>query len=137
MNCISAQRKSSFCIGEGPENRPFRDLRSVPKASRPREQVINQWSACTRVLSLRKAELGFFHFLEIVIGWLVPSAGQKIPLAENRFLYTCNGAEDTKEKCWQCFTCTNLLRMPWSKLSLWEQIDTVAFSMFMIGSCIT
>jgi hypothetical protein len=28
--------------------------------------------ACTRVLFLRKAELGFFHFLEIVTGWLVP-----------------------------------------------------------------
>jgi len=27
---------------------------------------------------LRKAELGFFHFLEIMTGWSVPSAGQKI-----------------------------------------------------------
>jgi hypothetical protein len=48
---------------------------------------------------LRKVALGFFHFLEIVTCWLVPSAGQKIPvqhdwylppqkipLAENRFL---------------------------------------------------
>jgi hypothetical protein len=26
--------------------------------------------ACTHVLFLRKAELGFFHFLEIVTGWL-------------------------------------------------------------------
>jgi hypothetical protein len=24
--------------------------------------------------ALQKAELGFFHFLEIVTGWLVPSA---------------------------------------------------------------
>jgi hypothetical protein len=30
--------------------------------------------ACTQVLFLCKAELGFFHFLEIVTGWLVPSA---------------------------------------------------------------
>jgi hypothetical protein len=29
--------------------------------------------AYTQVLFLRKAELGFFHFLEIVTGWLVPS----------------------------------------------------------------
>ncbi len=36
--------------------------------------------AYTQVLFLRKAELGFFHFLEIVTGWLVPSAGQKIPV---------------------------------------------------------
>jgi hypothetical protein len=46
-----------------------------------------------------------------VRGWLVPSAGQKIPiqpgwylppqkisLAENRFLQAGNGAENTKEK---------------------------------------
>jgi hypothetical protein len=50
--------------------------------------------------------------------WLVPSAGQKIPvepgwylpphkipLAENRFLlHAGNGAENTKEKSRQCFT---------------------------------
>ncbi len=35
--------------------------------------------ACTQGLFLCKAELGFFHFLEIVTGWLVPSVGQKIP----------------------------------------------------------
>jgi hypothetical protein len=33
-----------------------------------------------RSFSFCKAELGFFHFLEIVTGWLVPSACQKIPL---------------------------------------------------------
>jgi hypothetical protein len=51
--------------------------------------------------------LGFFHFLEIVTGWLVPSAGhnilaqpgwylppQKIPLAENRFLQASKGAKE-------------------------------------------
>jgi hypothetical protein len=31
------------------------------------------------VLFLRKAELGFFHFLEIEAGWLVPFGGQKNP----------------------------------------------------------
>jgi hypothetical protein len=82
--------KRVFCIGEGPEYTLF----------------------------LHKAELGFFHFLEIVTGWLVPSAGQKIPeqpgwylllqkvpLAENRFLHAANGAENTKEKSRQCFPC--------------------------------
>jgi hypothetical protein len=67
--------------------------------------------AWVQVLFLSKAELGFFHFLEIVTGWLVPSAGhkilvqpgwslppQKIPLAENRFLQAGKGAENTKEK---------------------------------------
>jgi hypothetical protein len=67
---------------------------------------------CTQALFLRKAELGFSHFLEIVIGWLVPLAGQKIsiqprsylpPLAENRFLQAGKGAENTKEKSRLCF----------------------------------
>jgi hypothetical protein len=85
---------------------------------RPREQVENHGRACTQGIFPRKAELGFCHFLEIVIGWLVvPSDGQKIPasvawylsppkipLAENRFLQTGNGAENTKEKSRQCFT---------------------------------
>ncbi len=63
-------------IGEGSEYRPFCDLRSVPEAGRSREQVENQGRACTQVLFLGKAELGFFHFLEIVTGWLVPSIGE-------------------------------------------------------------
>jgi hypothetical protein len=50
----------------------------MPEASRSKEQLSNHGRACTQVLFLRKAELGFFHFLEIVTGWLVPSAGQKI-----------------------------------------------------------
>jgi hypothetical protein len=53
---------------------------------------------------MHKAEQGFFHFLEIVIGWLGPSAGQKILLPENRILQTPKGAENTKEKSRQCFT---------------------------------
>jgi hypothetical protein len=56
------------CIGEGPEYRPFSDWRSVPKAGRPREQVENHGMACTQVLFICKAEMGFFHFLEIVTG---------------------------------------------------------------------
>jgi hypothetical protein len=83
----------------------------VPQADRPRKQVENEGRACTQVLFLRKSELGFFHFLEIVTGRLVPSDGQKIlvypgwylppqkiPLAENRFLQAGKGAENTKEK---------------------------------------
>jgi hypothetical protein len=82
-----------------------------------REHVKNQGRTCTQVLFLPKAELGFFHFLDIVTGWLVPSAGQKIPvhpssylprqkirLAENRFLQAGKGAENTKEKSRRCFT---------------------------------
>ncbi len=88
----------------------------MPEAGRLRDhQVENHRRAYTLVLFLRKAELGFFHCLEIVAGWLVlsadqktpvqpglvPSSGQKIlvqpswylraqkiPLAENRFLLT-------------------------------------------------
>jgi len=48
------------CKGEGPES--FHDLRSVPKDGRPREQVENRRRACIRVVFLRIAELGFFHF---------------------------------------------------------------------------
>jgi hypothetical protein len=69
---------------------------------RPQEHVENHGRACTQVrflrnmskimegpvlrcVSFRKAELRFFDLLEIVTGSVVPSAGQKIPLAENRF----------------------------------------------------
>ncbi len=91
--------------------------RGAPEAGRPREQVENHRRACTRVLFLREAELRYFHFLEIVTVWLVPSTGQnipvqpgwclppqKIPLGENRFLGAGKGAENTKEKSRQCFT---------------------------------
>jgi hypothetical protein len=40
-----------FCIGEEPKYRPFRDLRAVPKAGRPREQAENHVRACTQALS--------------------------------------------------------------------------------------
>jgi hypothetical protein len=37
----------------------------------PTEQVENRRRpVCTQVLFLSKAELGYFHFLEIVTGWL-------------------------------------------------------------------
>jgi hypothetical protein len=67
----------------------------VAEAGRPREQVKNH---------------SFFHVLEIVTSWLLPSAGQKIPvqpgwclppqkipLVENRFLQAGKGAKNTKE----------------------------------------
>jgi len=53
---------------------------------RAREQVKNHGRACTQVLSLCRAELKFFHFLEIVTGWLVPSTGEKIPVLPGWFL---------------------------------------------------
>jgi hypothetical protein len=52
---------SLLYLGKGPEYRTFRDLRSVPEAGRPREQVENPWPraqisnhgrACTQVLLL-------------------------------------------------------------------------------------
>jgi hypothetical protein len=61
-------KSNNLWIGEGAEYRPFHDLRSVPQAGRLSEQVENDGRACTQVLFLRKAELGFFHFLEIVTG---------------------------------------------------------------------
>ncbi len=67
------------CRGEGPEYRPFSDLRSVPEAGRPREPVETHGRACTQVLFLRNVKLGFFHFLEIVTGWLVPSRRSEDP----------------------------------------------------------
>jgi hypothetical protein len=98
----------ALCIREGPEYRPFHDPNLCLK---PREHVKKQGRTCTQVLFPPKAELGFFHFLEIVTGWLVPSVGQKlpvppgwylplrkIPLAENRFLHADKEADNTKEK---------------------------------------
>jgi len=76
----------------GPQYKPFCDLRSVPEASRPWEHVENHRRACTQVFFLCKAEL-------------VLSAGQKILLAEDRFLQAHKRAENTKEKSRRCFTC--------------------------------
>jgi hypothetical protein len=55
-------------MGEGPQYTPFCDLRSVPEASRLREQVDNRGRGCIQFFFLSIAELGFFHFLEIVKG---------------------------------------------------------------------
>ncbi len=44
----------------------------MPEPGRPREHVENHGRASTQVLFLCKADLAFFHFLEIVTGWLVP-----------------------------------------------------------------
>ncbi len=124
-----------LCIGGG--LRTFCDLRSVPEAGRLREQVENYRRACTQVLFLTKAELEFFHFLEMVKGWLVPSTSQKIPLqpgrylqpetiplAENSFLQAGNRAENTKEKSRQCFT----LRKWWNG----NRMDDVCLTIFWI-----
>ncbi len=77
----------------------------------PQAQISNQRRVCTKVLFLHKAELGFFHFLEIVRAWLVPTARQKIPvqpgrylppqknpLAGNRFLQAGKGTENRKDQ---------------------------------------
>ncbi len=69
-NMCKNPRPKPICTGEASEHRPFPDLRSVPKAGTPREQV----------------KLGFFHFLEIVTSWLVPSAGQKILVQPSWYL---------------------------------------------------
>jgi hypothetical protein len=89
----------------------------VPKAGRPREQVENHGRACIQVLSYGKQSWESCSLFRIVTGWLVSSAGQKIPvqpgwylplqknlLAGNRFIQAGKGAENTKEKSRQCFT---------------------------------
>jgi hypothetical protein len=64
----------------------FRNPRSVSEAERSREQVENHRTICTQVLfQSTTAELGFFHFLEIVTGCLVPFHRRRSPFAENRF----------------------------------------------------
>jgi hypothetical protein len=102
--------KRSLRIREGPEYRPFRDLR---------EQVENHGRPVRRSFFLHKAELGFFHILEIVTGWLVTFRlvrttrvqpgwylpPQKIRLAENRFLQAGKGAENTKAKIQAVLLC--------------------------------
>jgi hypothetical protein len=119
---IDRENRSKVTEGPVPEDGRPRDRSKVtegpvPEDGRPREQVQNHRRACPQVLFLRKAELGFFQFLELITGWLVPSVGQKIPLqpgwylppqkillAENRFLQAGKGAENTKEKSRWCFT---------------------------------
>jgi hypothetical protein len=64
-----------------------------------------------RPLSYVKQGWVFFAFWEIVTGWLVLSTGQKILLAEIRFLQVGKGAENTKEKSRQCFKCAKRLNL--------------------------
>jgi hypothetical protein len=84
----------------------------VPRAGRQRAD-----GPVLRSFSYLNQSWDFFHFLEIMTGWLVPSAvqkipvqpgrylpPQKIPLAENRFLQAGKGAENAKEKSKECFT---------------------------------
>jgi len=66
-----------------------------------------------RPFSFVKRNVGFFKSTS----WLVPSAGQKIPvqpgwylprwkipLDESRFLHACKGYKSTREKIGECFT---------------------------------
>jgi len=46
----SSALSRSKCLGDGHEYRPFCDLRTVPEADKPREQVENHGRACTQVL---------------------------------------------------------------------------------------
>ncbi len=54
--------ETRFCIGEGPEERLLCDLRSVPEASKLREQVKNHKSALLRSFSYIKQSWDFFTF---------------------------------------------------------------------------
>jgi hypothetical protein len=85
----------------------------VLEASRPREQVENHDGLVLRSFSSIKKSSGFFPFLGIVTGRLVPSIA-KDPLVENRFLQVGKGAENTKEKSRQCFTF-------WNRSSHWME----------------
>ncbi len=69
-NMCKNARPKPFCTWEAPEHRLFPHLRYVPKAGKAREQV----------------KMGFFHFLEIVTSWLVPSAGQMILIQPSWYL---------------------------------------------------
>jgi hypothetical protein len=66
----------------------FQNVMPTEVGISPRAQISNQRRVCTQVLFLHKAELGFFHFLEIVRGWLVvgtfrpskdPSTARQVP----------------------------------------------------------
>jgi hypothetical protein len=54
--------ETRFCIGEGPEERLLCDLRSVPEASKLREQVKNHKRALLRSFSYIKQSWDFFTF---------------------------------------------------------------------------
>jgi hypothetical protein len=85
MDSFETGVEKSFIRVCGIVRRALSDLISVPKAGRPREHVKNHGRASTQVLFLSKAELGSFHSLEIVTGWLAPSAGHKILVLAGTF----------------------------------------------------
>jgi hypothetical protein len=93
----------------------FQNVMPTEVAISPRAQISNQRRVCTQVLFLHKAaELGFFHFLEIVTGLVgscyLPARQKipvqpgrylpphKIPLAGNKFLQAGKRTENTKDK---------------------------------------
>jgi hypothetical protein len=86
----------------------------------PNQRFKYRKRACTQSgpFPTLRAELGCFHFLEIVTGWMVPShwsvrrsqyslAGTfhrgKSRLLKTGFFRQVKGAENTKEKSRQCF----------------------------------
>ncbi len=52
---------------------------------RSQAHISNHRKAYTKVLFLRKAELRFFHFLEMVTGWL--DADQNVPVRPGWYLH--------------------------------------------------
>jgi len=86
----------------------------VLEASRLREQVEKHPTACTQVLFRSKAEMGFFHFLEIVTGWLVPSS-----TAENPAFLQVRELKIQRKKSRQCFRDPKLLEYA-SDHTCWE-----------------
>jgi hypothetical protein len=93
----------------------------VPEASGPREQVENRGRACTQVLFLlHKAELGLFHFLEIVAGSLVRRSQYNLigtfhrrisSLAKTGFFKQVRELKIQRKNPGQCFTLRLGLRV--------------------------
>jgi hypothetical protein len=109
-----------YVIGEGPEYKPFCDLRSVPEAGRLREQVEIHGRASTHCsgpfpTESRPGVFSLFRNSDRLAGSIFPwSKGWQCRLAgtfhrrrsrfaENRFLQAGKAAENTNEKSRQCF----------------------------------
>jgi hypothetical protein len=88
---------------------PFHDLRSVPESYRSREHVENNGRACTQVLFISKAELGFFHFLRNSGRLAGTFHRSRSRLLKRGFFRAGDGAENTKEKSRLCFMIDKLL----------------------------
>jgi hypothetical protein len=52
----------------------------------------------------QKAELGFFHFVEIVTGWLVPSTAEEPACCKTGFFRHVRELKIQRKKSRQCFT---------------------------------